>query len=107
MNQITQDNIQLETICIVRATGIIGNKWTSLILLELTSGPQRFCQLESRIGINPRTLSQRLDDLEQEGIVVKTDSTRPDYSLTQKGHDLTPILKQMSSWGDKYYPKGC
>ena len=51
--------------CIASAMEIIGNKWTALILRDLMSGPRRFCEFEKSVGnINPRTLSQRLDYLE-------------------------------------------
>lgn len=95
--------------CIAAAMDIIGSKWTALILRDLAGGPRRFGALEKSVGsINPRTLSQRLDDLEAQGIVTKqacSDSpTRPEYKLTQKGLDLVPVLIQMAAWGTKYYP---
>lgn len=98
--------------CIAGAMEIIGNKWTALILRDLMEGPKRFCELEKSVGnINPRTLSQRLDDLEGHGIVTKQTFAevppRIEYTLTAKGHDLLPILKQMAAWGDKYYEAGC
>lgn len=96
--------------CIASAMEIIGNKWTALILRDLFSGPKRFCELEKSVGtINPRTLSQRLDDLEAHGIITKASFNevppRIDYTLTQKGRDLQPILEQMATWGTKYYTK--
>ncbi len=94
--------------CIATAMEIIGNKWTALILRDLAPGPQRFGELEKSVGnINPRTLSQRLDDLEQHGIITKQacseSPTRPEYCLTQKGRDLIPVLEKMAAWGTKYY----
>jgi len=93
--------------CIAAAMRIIGNKWTALILRDLFEGPKRFCELEKSVGkINPRTLSQRLDDLEAEGVITKESFAevppRTEYCLTEKGRDLQPILKQMATWGDKY-----
>ena len=93
--------------CIASAMAIIGNKWTALILRDLSEGPKRFGELEkSVVGINPRTLSQRLDDLEQHAIITKTSYAevppRVEYTLTQKGVDLMPVLRQMAEWGDKY-----
>jgi DNA-binding HxlR family transcriptional regulator len=87
---------------------IIGNKWTALILRDLTVGPRRFGELEKSVGnINPRTLSQRLDDLERHGIITKASYAevppRIEYTLTQKGIDLVPVLEAMAAWGDKYY----
>ena len=93
--------------CIAGAMQIIGNKWTALILRDLFTGPKRFCELERSVGsINPRTLSQRLDDLEQRGIITRACFNevppRIDYTLTQKGQDLQPILEQMAAWGNKH-----
>lgn len=98
--------------CIASAMEIIGNKWTALILRDLCSGPKRFGELEKSVGnINPRTLSQRLDDLEQHGIVTKQSYAevppRIEYTLTPKGEDLVPVLKQMAAWGNKYYDSSC
>jgi len=100
-------SIEPKTGCIASAMEIIGNKWTALILRDLFTGPKRFCELEKSVGnINPRTLSQRLDDLERHGIITKASFAevppRVEYSLTTKGEDLFPILKQMAAWGNKY-----
>ncbi len=93
--------------CIASAMKVVGNKWTALILRDLFGGPQRFCELEKSVGnINPRTLSQRLDDLEEYGIITKQTFAevppRCEYTLTKKGEDLLPILQQMANWGTKY-----
>ncbi|HUA13174.1 MAG TPA: helix-turn-helix domain-containing protein [Candidatus Sulfotelmatobacter sp.] len=93
--------------CIASAMEVIGSKWTALILRDLFSGPKRFCQLESSVGnINPRTLSQRLDALEDNGIVTKKSYNevppKVEYALTKKGEDLLPLLEQMAAWGTKY-----
>src|SRR3954451_23722359 len=89
--------------CIAGAMDIIGNKWTALILRDLFSGPKRFCELEKSVGgINPRTLSQRLDALEAHGIITRESFAevppRTEYNLTEKGHDLLPVLRQMATW---------
>ncbi|HSW37640.1 MAG TPA: helix-turn-helix domain-containing protein [Candidatus Saccharimonadales bacterium] len=94
--------------CIASAMAIIGNKWTALILRDLFEGPRRFGELEKSVGnINPRTLSQRLDNLESHGIITKQSfhevPPRTEYALTKKGQDLLPLLKQMADWGNKYY----
>lgn len=99
--------IEPQSGCIAGAMEIIGNKWTALILRDLFEGPRRFCELEKSVGnINPRTLSQRLDDLEAHGIIGKKSFAevppRVEYTLTQKGEDLLPVLRQMAAWGTKY-----
>src|SRR5438270_10694602 len=86
--------------CIASAMQIIGNKWTALILRDLFAGPKRFCELEKSVGgINPRTLSQRLDDLEEHGIITRESFNevppRTEYALTEKGEDILPVLEQM------------
>ena len=73
---------------------------------------KRFSELERSVGsINPRTLSQRLDDLEHHGIITKKSFAevppRIEYALTQKGQDLVPVLQQMAAWGNKYYDASC
>ena len=105
-------SLEPKTGCIAAAMQIIGNKWTALILRDLFSGPKRFGELEESVGsINPRTLSQRLDDLESHGIISRRSYAevppRTEYTLTKKGQDLQPILKQMAAWGDKYYDLSC
>lgn len=98
--------------CIAGAMEIIGNKWTALILRDLTTGPKRFTELEKSVGgVNPRTLSQRLEDLQTHDIIVKQSFAevppRCEYTLTEKGRDLIPVLEQMANWGDKYYQSDC
>jgi DNA-binding HxlR family transcriptional regulator len=93
--------------CVASATKILGDKWTPLLLRFFMNEPTlRFCQLQDLTeGINPRTLSARLVSLEQDGIIVKISketSRRCEYSLTGKGRDLLPILRDMENWGEKY-----
>lgn len=58
--------------CIQHTLEIMGDKWTGLIIRDLSSRPATFTQLEvSLVGISPRTLSQRLDKLEAEAIITK------------------------------------
>jgi DNA-binding HxlR family transcriptional regulator len=93
--------------CIASAMQVICNKWTALIIRDLYEGPKRFGELEKSVGgINPRTLSQRLDDLEEYGIVTRESFAevppRTEYSLTKKGQDLIPVLEAMATWGTKH-----
>ena len=93
--------------CIAAALRVIGQKWTALLIRDLYTGPKRFGELErSVVGINPRTLSQRLEALETYGIITKRTFAevppRTEYTLTSKGKDLVPILQQMAAWGDRH-----
>jgi DNA-binding HxlR family transcriptional regulator len=95
--------------CIEAALKVVGNKWTALIIRELTTGPRRFAELQrALLAISPRTLSARLDELAQVGIVSREAFAevppRVVYTLTPKGYDLVPILQQMADWGYQHYP---
>ena len=93
--------------CVKAATEIIGDKWTpQLLRFFVNNEVVRFCQLQDLVGgINPRTLSARLVSLENHGIIQKLyadNNTRCDYTLTEKGKALLPILKDMQIWSDTY-----
>lgn len=92
--------------CISAAAEILGNKWTAQLLGDLSNGPKRFCDFErANPGLNPRTLTSRLDELQTHKIVKTVDSEGTcykAYQLTDKGHDLLPILKKMAEWGERY-----
>jgi len=92
--------------CVQTATKILGDKWTPILLGVLANQQAvRFCELQTFAnGINPRTLSARLQTLEEHGIIDKQPigSNRYDYQLTPKGRDLLPVLRDMEKWGNKY-----
>jgi DNA-binding HxlR family transcriptional regulator len=91
--------------CAVAATAeIIATKWTPLIVHDLSEGPRRFMQLEHACpGISPRTLSERLDMLEQQGVLIRRSypesPPRVEYELTEKGRALLPIIREMRKFG--------
>ena len=83
---------------------ILGTKWTALIVHELSEGARRFSEIEhSCAGISPRTLSERLRALEQEGILARRSfAERPprvEYELTPKGEALLPCIDAMREFG--------
>ena len=94
-----------DSTCSVAACGeILGAKWTAVLVHDLSEGARRFSELEhSCAGISPRTLSERLRALEQEGILVRRSYAesppRVEYELTQKGEDLLPIIAEMRRFG--------
>lgn len=95
--------------CVKAATEILGDKWTpQLLRFFINEEKVRFCHLQNlATGINPRTLSARLDRLEREGIIMRmatASATRCEYSLTPKGRDLMPIIFDMEAWSLKYTP---
>jgi DNA-binding HxlR family transcriptional regulator len=94
--------------CGVAATAaIIASKWTPLIVHDLSEGPRRFTRLEHACpGISPRTLSERLDMLEHQGIVIRRSypesPPRVEYELTEKGASLLPIIDAMREFGHSW-----
>jgi DNA-binding HxlR family transcriptional regulator len=75
-----------------------------VLVHDLSEGPRRFTELEhSCPGISPRTLSERLRALEQEGILVRRSYAesppRVEYELTAKGEGLLPIIEEMRRFG--------
>lgn len=106
MNSTAIKPIETTDGCVKAAADILGQKWTALILRDLAACPQRFCGLEKSVGnINPRTLTQRLEQLEKSGIIKKQAATsRSEYTLTAKGQALIPVLEAMAKWGSKYSP---
>lgn len=90
-----------------RTLRIIGGKWTLLVLRDLFTGTKRFGELLTSLeGVSPKTLSDRLKELEGEGIITKTVfpevPPRVEYTLTDKGHSLWEILEAMRRWGDHW-----
>ncbi len=96
------------SICPVALTArIISGKWTLLIIRDLATGVKRFNQLERSLqGISPKTLSERLRSLEEEGIVLRQTFAevppRVEYSLTEKGHDLVDVIECMRCYGKQW-----
>jgi DNA-binding HxlR family transcriptional regulator len=101
----TMNPVHEATSCSVAACAeIIGAKWTALLVHDLSEGARRFSELEhSCCGISPRTLSERLRVLEQEGIVNRRSYAesppRVEYALTKKGEALLPIIDAMREFG--------
>jgi DNA-binding HxlR family transcriptional regulator len=90
---------------------IVSGKWTLLLLRDLAAGPCRFTQLERSLeGISPRTLSQRLKALEDEGIIDREvfaeAPPRVEYRLTAKGRDIGPIVEAMRAYGEQWLAAG-
>ncbi|HEY7316438.1 MAG TPA: helix-turn-helix domain-containing protein [Candidatus Binatia bacterium] len=84
--------------------GVIGGKWKLLILRELFSGASRFGELRRRLsGISEKILAQHLRELESDGIVARKIypeiPPKVEYSLTNSGKTLGPIINGLHEWG--------
>ena len=97
---------------VCRTADIVCGKWTLLLVRDLAEGRSRFCELERSLnGISPRTLSLRLRALEEEGIVERQTYAevppRVEYSLTEKGRALVPIIDSMREYGRTWLHAEC
>lgn len=93
-----------ETCPVARAVRILDGKWTILVIRDLLGGTKRFSELRGSLaGISPKTLTDRLRDLEDEGLVERTMYAeippRVEYSLTGKGRTLEPVIGALAAWG--------
>jgi DNA-binding HxlR family transcriptional regulator len=89
---------------IARALDTVGERWTLLIVRELMLGPRRFGQLADGLpGPSPNVLSQRLRELEEDGVIRRYAMQPPAnvtvYELTERGRALEPILLELGRWG--------
>ena len=86
---------------------LIGDKWKVLILRDLLPGTKRFGELKKSIGsVSQKVLTAQLRDMEAKGLVHRQVYAevppRVEYSLTDLGQSLRPILEALSAWGEQY-----
>ena len=90
---------------------IIGQKWNLMLIWYLRSGSLRFSHLQAHLcGINSKTITRHLRDLTEHGIVIRTAypevPPRVEYTLTDRGREILPIIEAMLRWGDVHLPAG-
>jgi DNA-binding HxlR family transcriptional regulator len=89
---------------VAKTLKVIGSKWTMMIIHNIFEGNNRFGSLQRGLpGISPKTLSQRLQELEEERIITKKVFAEVplhvEYSLTAKGKSLSGIFASLAQWG--------
>jgi DNA-binding HxlR family transcriptional regulator len=89
------------------AVELIGRRWTGAILRALLAGQTRFSEITAVVpGLSDRLLSERLKELESEGIVTRTvipeTPVRVEYHLTAKGRDLHKVIESVSDWAERW-----
>ena len=89
---------------------LIGDKWKVLILRDLMNGTKRFGELKKSIGtISQKVLTAQLRDMEVKGLLTRKVYAevppRVEYTLTETGYSLKPVLDAMSAWGADYQAK--
>lgn len=93
------------------AVELIGRRWSGAVVQLLVRGPARFAELRHAIpDITDRMLSERLRELEKEGIVLRTvipdTPVRVEYALTTKGRGLEPALAAIGKWAERWVEPG-
>jgi DNA-binding HxlR family transcriptional regulator len=87
-----------------RALDIVGDKWTLLIIRDLSAGPRRFVELQRVLpGISTEQLRSRLNRMVADGLLTRQRfrevPPRVDYDLTERAHELMPVLGALARWG--------
>ena len=90
-----------------RAVELVGKRWTGAILAVLLDGPLHFSEIRRLVpDISDRLLSERLKELEAEGIVerrvIDGSPVRTEYSLTEKGKALEPAVRELQGWAQSW-----
>ena len=99
------------SVCPVETTlSLISDKWTVIILRDLLTGTKRFNELmRSVTGITQKVLTSHLRNMEANGLLIRKVYTevppRVEYTLTETGYSLKPILDAMYAWGEDYKSK--
>lgn len=96
-----------DTLCpIAHSTGLVGDRWSILIVRELLLGQSRFQDLQAQTGATSQMLAARLKRLEADGLVERQAySQRPlryEYRLTPKGLHLMPVILALRAWGEQW-----
>jgi DNA-binding HxlR family transcriptional regulator len=107
LNKIKKMICSVETCPVTLTTQIIGGKWKPLIIFLISTGVNRFGQMQRGIpSISKKMLTQELRDLEQYGIlhrqIFPEIPPRVEYTLTDWGKAALPILRSMAQWGESY-----
>lgn len=89
---------------------LISDKWKVLILRDLLDGTKRFGELRKSIGsVSQKVLTAQLRQMEESGLLIRTVypevPPRVEYTLTELGYSLKPVLDAMRSWGENYKAK--
>ena len=100
-----EDFIEIQAV--LDAFEIIGGKWKFPILYSLCKGKKRFKELETDLqGVSSRALSNALKDLEENGLVSRevfpTVPVKVEYSLTEYGYTLEPVIESIRNWGKQH-----
>lgn len=91
-----------------RVVNLFGSAWDADLVAQSFMGVTRFNDLQEELGISRHVLAMRLKELVADGVLVRRQyhrgPTRYEYHLTEKGHDLLPVLVAMTCWSERWRP---
>jgi DNA-binding HxlR family transcriptional regulator len=96
---------------IARSVGVLGERWTFLILREAFFGVTQFARFREQLGVAPDVLSDRLSTLVEYGVMERVPYQEPGarsryaYELTESGRELAVVLGALQQWGDVHLPR--
>lgn len=104
------NNEVIEACPVATTVNLIGNKWKLLIMRNLLQRPWRFNELQKSLdGISQKVLTDSLRTMEKDGIIIRTVYAevppKVEYSLSEIGESMRPILVAMQDWGNDYKSK--
>jgi DNA-binding HxlR family transcriptional regulator len=89
-----------------KATELLGKRWTGMLVRTLLDGPKRYGELAAASDISDRVLSERLKELEAEGLLARSVDPGPpvrvSYALTKKGEGLWKVVEEIGKWADRW-----
>jgi DNA-binding HxlR family transcriptional regulator len=107
----SEDQPTIEPFCprFHHAVELIGRRWSGAILRAMLAGETRFSEIAATVpGLSDRLLSERLKELEAEGVIERTvhpeTPVRIEYHLTEKGQSLAPVIESIATWAETWLP---
>jgi DNA-binding HxlR family transcriptional regulator len=88
-----------------QAIGIVGDRWSLILIREALDGATRYDDFKTRIGLSDNTLTRKRGELVESELLERTiESGRPTYRLTPAGEDLASVLAALGSWSQRWFP---
>lgn len=91
-----------------RTAELLGRRWSAAVIRVALDGPVRFTEIRSAVdGLSARLLSERLRELEAAGLIAREEDAEArtvSYRLTEKGHALSRVIREIESWADDWDP---
>ncbi|MFV8767670.1 winged helix-turn-helix transcriptional regulator, partial [Yersinia enterocolitica] len=104
MSKMSEDQTEAEECPVARTLEILGDRWSLMIIRDAFDGIRRFGEFRNNLGLAKNILAGRLHDLVEHGILrvapASDGSAYHEYVLTEKGHQLFPIIVSLRQWGE-------